>query len=300
VSGTASSSESNPNRKHRRRRRSRKREKSRLERLPLVVSVVLIVGIMAAMLYGNRNARVAVPGTSQSTKVYGYEVVNEYPHDVNAFTEGLVYRDGSLYESTGLEGESTLRKVELETGRVLRRHDVPDKIFGEGLTEWGSTLIQLTYTAKIAFVYDLDTFTERTRFNYAGQGWGLTHDQKRLIMSDGSATLRFFDPGTFQQLGLLQVTDNGRPVTNLNELEFVNGDIYANVWHSNRIAVIDPAFGGVREWIDLAGLNPDAEARSEAVLNGIAYDAVNNRLFVTGNRWQRVYEIRVRRPVSAH
>ena len=235
----------------------------------------------------------------QSTPVYGYDVVAVYPHDADAFTEGLIYRDGYLYESTGLEGDSTVRQLDLETGKVLRRHDVPRPHFGEGLTDWGQKLVQLTYTSKVAFVYDVDTFKELSTFEFTGQGWGLTHDDKRLIMSDGSANLRFIDPDTHRELGQLEVRDGGEPVMSLNELEFIRGDVYANVWHTNRLAVIDPASGRVREWIDLTGLNPDSIKKSEAVLNGIAYDANRDRLFVTGKWWEHLYEIRVRRGATA-
>src|SRR5262245_23915026 len=228
--------------------------------------------------------------------VHGYEVVHEYPHDAEAFTQGLIVRDGFLYESTGLEGMSSLRKVEIETGRVVKRRDLERQYFAEGLTDWGNQLVQLTYTSKVGFVYDLATFEPRGTFEYMGQGWGLTHDGQRLIMSDGNhdGELRFLDPVTRREQGRLQVRDRGRPVEDLNELEFVKGQIYANVWHTDRIAVIRPDTGDVTAWIDLAGLRPASVRNSEAVLNGIAYDAARDRLFVTGKWWPRLYEIRVR------
>jgi glutaminyl-peptide cyclotransferase len=259
------------------------------------IAALCIVGTAAVLTY---TGRVSAADDGAPAPVYGYDVVATYPHDATAFTEGLLYRDGYFYESTGLEGESTLRQVDVQTGRVVRRYDLPREIFGEGLTDWASTLVQLTFTTKVAFVYDLGTFAQRSTFEYEGQGWGLTHDERRLIMSDGSTYLRFFDPATHREIGRVQVRDNDQPVESLNELEFVRGDVYANVWHSNRLAVIDPGSGRVREWIDLTGLDPLVGQRSEAVLNGIAYDSSRNRLFVTGKWWPHLYEIRVRRGVG--
>ncbi|MGA8741731.1 MAG: glutaminyl-peptide cyclotransferase [Terracidiphilus sp.] len=223
-----------------------------------------------------------------------YHVVHAYPHDQRAFTQGLVYVDGHLYESTGIEGQSSLREEDLETGRILRMQMVPDKYFAEGLTDWKNTLIQLTWQSHIAFVYDLDTFHLRRTFSYTGEGWGLTHDAKSLILSDGTATLRFFDPETFKEVRRITVKDSGKPVTQLNELEYIHGEIYANIWHSDRIARISPATGRVLGWIDLKGLMPrDQLSNDEAVLNGIAYDAAHDRLFVTGKLWPKVFEIAV-------
>jgi len=224
----------------------------------------------------------------------GYRVVHTYPHDPQAFTQGLIYLDGRLYESTGLKGRSTLRMVDLKTGRVLQQVDVPDQYFAEGLAPWGSTLIQLTWQAHIAFVYDRFSFRLLRTLHYDGEGWGLTEDGKHLIMSDGTATLRFFDPTTFREVGHIVVKDRGTPVTQLNELEYVRGQIYSNVWHSNRIARISPATGQVLGWIDLSGLlQPGEVTDPEAVLNGIAYDAAHNRLFVTGKLWPKLFEIKV-------
>jgi glutamine cyclotransferase len=227
--------------------------------------------------------------------VFGYDVVNVYPHDREAFTQGLVYRDGVLYESTGLKGRSTLRKVRLETGEVLQRQVVDSRYFAEGLTDWGNRLIQLTWDTNVAFVYDLVSFKPLRTFSYAGEGWGLAHDGRRLIMSDGTPTLRFLDPEAFQVTGRVEVRDGSVPVEDLNELEFVNGEIYANVWTTDRIAIIAPATGRVTGWINLAGLMPRAMTAGDAVLNGIAYDAQRNRLFVTGKLWPRLFEIKVRR-----
>jgi glutamine cyclotransferase len=223
-----------------------------------------------------------------------FQVVHAYPHDSQAFTQGLIYADGHLYESTGLNGQSSLRMDDLETGRVLQRLDLDSKYFAEGLTEWGSTLVQLTWQNHEARVYDVFSFRLLRTFTYTGEGWGLTQDGKSLILSDGSATLRFFDPANFHEVRRIAVTDRGAPVTQLNELEFVHGEIYANIWHSDRIARISPKNGHVLGWIDLTGLLPASERSSaEAVLNGIAYDPVHNRLFVTGKLWPKLFEIKI-------
>lgn len=223
-----------------------------------------------------------------------YRIVHVYPHDPRAFTQGLVYADGRLYESTGLNGQSSLRMDDLTTGKVLQRIDVPERYFAEGLTDWGGTLIQLTWQAHVAFVYDRNSFRLLRTFAYTGEGWGLTQDGKDLIESDGSAELRFFDPATFAEVRHIEVTDRGRKVADLNELEYVHGEIYANIWHSDRIARIAPDTGRVLGWIDLAGLLPASErSNPEAVLNGIAWDPAHDRLFVTGKLWPKLYEIEI-------
>lgn len=223
-----------------------------------------------------------------------YRIVHTYPHDQQAFTQGLVYLDGHLYESTGIEGKSSLREEDLETGRILKFQEVADNYFAEGLTDWGNTLIQLTWQSHVAFVYDRATFRFLRSFNYDGEGWGLTHDAKNLILSDGSNTLRFFDPATFRETRRITVMDHGKPVPQLNELEFIHGEIYANVWHADRIARISPATGQVRGWIDLSGILPASEhSTTEAVLNGIAYDAAHDRIFVTGKLWPKIFEIKI-------
>lgn len=223
-----------------------------------------------------------------------FRVVQAYPHDQQAFTQGLIYTDGHLYESTGLEGHSSLRMEELETGCILKLQNVPARYFAEGLAPWGNTLIQLTWQSHTALVYDRSTFRLLRTFHYLGEGWGLTQDGKNLIMSDGTATLRYFDPGTFREVRSLVVKDRGSPVTQLNELEFVHGQIYANIWHSDRIARISPQTGKVVGWIDLSGLLPESQRSThEAVLNGIAYDPEHDRLFVTGKLWPKIFEIKV-------
>ncbi|MHB1021921.1 MAG: glutaminyl-peptide cyclotransferase [Acidobacteriaceae bacterium] len=235
----------------------------------------------------------------QPANMAGYKVVHTYPHDSSAFTQGLLYLDGHLYEGTGLHGQSSVRMVDLTTGRVLQHYDLPQQYFGEGLTDWGSTLVELTWQAHEGFVYDRFSFRLLRTFTYSGEGWGLTHDSKSLIMSDGTPYLRFLDPKTFKEVRRIEVTDRGKPVKELNELEYVRGEIYANVWMTDRIARISPATGRVLGWIDLRGLLPLVERRDDnAVLNGIAYDAKGNRLFVTGKLWPKLFEIKVIPPHS--
>jgi glutaminyl-peptide cyclotransferase len=227
--------------------------------------------------------------------MYTYEIVREYPHDPAAYTQGLQWVDGMLVEGTGQVGESSLRRVELVTGRVTQKRDVPAPYFGEGTLVFGDTLYQLTWTHGIAFLYDPATFAPLGEFRYEGEGWGLTTDGSRLVMSNGTARIVFRDPATFEATGSITVTDNGTPVNNLNELEWVNGELWANVWTSDQIARIDPATGAVTGWIDLKGILPNADRRGrEDVLNGIAYDAENDRIFVTGKYWPKLYEIRVK------
>jgi glutaminyl-peptide cyclotransferase len=237
------------------------------------------------------------PVSQAGVPEYTYEVVHSYPHDRTAFTEGLFYRDGFLYESTGIEGASSVRKVRLETGEVVQRHDLPSAYFGEGIINWKDRLIQLTYKTEVGFVYNLSTFETERRFEYPGEGWAMTQDGKNIFMSDGTAQIRIWDPETLQELRRITVTDQGQPVPNVNELEWVKGEIYANIWETDRIARIDPATGRVVGWINLAGLlNPNeriAGPEGTDVLNGIAYDAKGNRLFVTGKRWPKLFEIRL-------
>ncbi len=228
--------------------------------------------------------------------VYGYEVIHAYPHDPGAFTQGLVYDPdtGRLWEGTGLHGLSTLREVALETGAVLRYLRLSETLFGEGVTLYQDRLIQLTWRARIGFVLDKHSLELLGTFDYPTEGWGLTHDGRRLIMSDGSATLYFLDPDRLEMTGRVEVRDENGPVPNLNELEFVRGEVYANIWKQDRIARIDPVSGRVTAWLDLGGLLDMATegAAGEDVLNGIAYDAEGDRLFVTGKLWPRLFQIR--------
>lgn len=226
-----------------------------------------------------------------------YQVLHTLPHDPKAFTQGLIFVDGHLYESTGLNGRSSLRMIDLSTGNVVQKHDLPADTFGEGLTDWDSTLIQLTWTSHKAFVYDRFSFSLQKTLSYEGEGWGLTHDERQLILSDGSPTLRFLDPKSFRVIRRLKVTDqSGRPIENLNELEYVRGEIYANVWQTDEIIRISPRTGKVVGRIDLKGIIDNRELQGEgAVLNGIAYDAKADRLFVTGKLWSKLFEIKVQK-----
>lgn len=242
----------------------------------------------------------AALGATHAVPVEAYRVVHTFPHDPNAFTQGLVFVDGMLYESTGLRGQSSLRMVDLASGRVLQEHALPAQYFGEGLTDWGSHLIQLTWQSHVGFVYDRFSFRLLRTFPCPWDGWGLTHDSRHLILSDGSSELYLLDPATFKEAGKISVTADGKPVENLNELEYIHGEIYANIWETNRIARISPTTGKVLDWIDLAGLRPASTMDNDnAVLNGIAYDSKTGRLFVTGKLWPKMYEIRLIPPAGA-
>lgn len=232
--------------------------------------------------------------TLQSVPTYTFTIINAYTHDRDAFAQGLAFENDTLYEGTGLYGKSSLRRVDLKTGKVLQIHILPDEYFGEGITVFGDIIIQLTWRSKKGFVYDKNSFEILRDFTYETEGWGITHDGKRLIMSDGTSTLYFLDADTFKTTGHIQVYDNGKSVSNLNELEFIDGQIYANVWRTEYIAMIDPRSGRVTGWIDLSGiLPPQADGKPVDVLNGIAYDIANNRLFVTGKLWPRLFEIKL-------
>jgi glutaminyl-peptide cyclotransferase len=236
------------------------------------------------------------PASSASGNVpeYGYQVVHTYPHDPGAYTQGLFYLNGVLYESTGLNGRSSIRKVRLETGEVLQKRDIPEQYFGEGIVNWKDRLIEITWQTQAGFVYDLNSFNLQRQFSYPSEGWGLTQDGKRIIMSDGTAQIRFWNPETLQEVGRLNVNDAGQPITELNELEWVKGEIYANVYQTDRIARIDPSSGKVVGWIDLTGILPASDRlRQVDVLNGIAYDAATGRLWVTGKLWPKLFEIRL-------
>lgn len=254
----------------------------------LALALMLPLGVTIAA-----PARAAVP-------VYGYTVVHAYPHDPAAFTEGLFYLNGFLYESTGLEGKSDIRKVQLTTGKVLQRRPLDRRYFGEGIVAWKGRLHELTWQSQIGFTYDLSTFKPRGSFKYAGEGWALTQDGRRIIMSDGTPQLRFLDPQTLAETSRLNVTLNGRPLAMLNEVEWVKGEVLANVWQTNFIVRIDPKTGAVTGVIDLTPLVGQelAKGRQIDVLNGIAYDAEHDRLFVTGKLWPDLYEIRLTGPVA--
>ena len=233
-------------------------------------------------------------GQRGTAPVWRYDLVRTYPHDSEAFTQGLVYRDGFLYESTGMNGRSSLRRVALETGRVMQRLSLDRRYFAEGLASWGPHLVQLTWDTGVGFVYDRASFKLLKTFTYGGEGWGLADDGKQLVLSDGSPTLKFLDPTTFTVTRRVTVRDGVSPVDELNELEVIGGLVYANVWLTERIAIISPDDGKVVAWLDMSKLTPKVTS-PDAVLNGIAYDAAGERLFVTGKLWPQLFEIKVRR-----
>lgn len=233
----------------------------------------------------------SVTPTNSETR-YGYKVINAYPHDQDAYTQGLAFEDGFLYEGTGRHGRSQLRKVELETGNILQTHRLSSEFFGEGITICGDRLIQLTWLSQTGFAYDKAGFKLLATFKYPTKGWGLTYDGEKLILSDGTSRLYFLNPGTYKQTGYIDVHDKTGPVKKLNELEFINGRVYANILDDDRIAIIDPTSGRVSGWIDLTGLL-DTRAHTDAVLNGIAWDGKNNRLFVTGKLWPKLFYIEI-------
>ena len=290
----------------------------------IAIGLVALATISVIVLQRRRSTTTPPPAAVSKPQavasVFGYEIVREYPHDTEAYTQGLIYIDGFLYESTGITGRSSLRKVRLETGEIIQQRAVNPADFAEGLTEWHGSLLQLTprrrgnappwhlrkffedlkrhFGNQIGVIYDIVSFEPKSIFYYPGDGWGLTHDENRLIMSDGSAELRFLDPETFAELGRLKVFDGSAPVESLNELEFVDGKIYANIQRQDRIAIIQPDSGQVTGWIDLTGLKPlMPQSSSEPLhpaLNGIAYDAAGRRLFVTGKLWPKLFQIRLK------
>ena len=249
------------------------------------LAALLAVGLAIFTLYG---------GNSSGTGTWTYEIVNTFAHDPNAFTQGLVFEDGVLYEGTGLNGRSELRKVELETGDVLQSRKLPDKYFGEGITIFKDRIFQLTYKSKTGFVYDKETFELLQEFTYPTEGWGLTHDGEHLIMSDGTPMLYFLDPNSLTQVHKVMVLEEEEVIWGLNELEYVEGQIYANVWPGDRIARIEPGTGRVLGWIDCTGLFTQRDYNDEMyVFNGIAYDPNDSRLFVTGKYWPKLFEIKL-------
>jgi glutaminyl-peptide cyclotransferase len=254
--------------------------------IPCLLRAALAGAMMFAPLAWPQALAAAIP-------VYGYKVVHAYPHDPGAFTEGLLYRDGFLFESTGLNGHSSIRRVKLETGEVVQGSELPPELFGEGISDWGDKVIGLTWQSHVGFVLDLKTFKLLRQFSYPGEGWGLTHNDKELVMSDGTPELRFLDPQTLQETHRLRVTAAGAPLERINELEWINGEVWANLWQDDRIARIDPKTGHVVGWIDLSGLLSvkDRLSSTPDVLNGIAWDAAGRRLFVTGKLWPRLFEI---------
>jgi glutamine cyclotransferase len=261
--------------------------------------ILLIAAACATILVGSMRSAPANPPQAKPKPAaaaggvaeYGYKVVKRYPHDRTAFTQGLEYHEGFLYEGTGLNGRSTLRKVKLETGEVLQQVRLGNAFFGEGITVLPHEIVQLTWQSGMGFVYDRDTLKMSRSFTYPGEGWGLTNDGKRIFMSDGTAQIRRWDPSTLQEQQRITVREGGKEIASLNELEWVKGEIYANVWQTDRIARISPEDGRVLGWINLAGILEESERAQADVLNGIAYDAAKDRLFVTGKLWPTVFEI---------
>jgi len=236
----------------------------------------------------------ACGGSEAVPKRWACEVVRSYPHDRDAFTQGLFFIDGQLFEGTGLNGRSSIRQVNLETGEVVRRFAMPDEYFGEGIAPWQNALVQLTWQNRTGFVYDRASFRLTGRFSYNGEGWGLTANGKELVMSDGSAYLRFLNPVTFSETRRVAVVDGDQPVRYLNELEYVKGEVWANVWQTESVARINPESGRVTGWIDCGGLlTPEERQSGVDVFNGIAYDAAGDRIFVTGKNWPKLYEVKV-------
>jgi glutamine cyclotransferase len=265
-------------------------------RVRLLAGVIFAaaMGVVAACKDGNSNTTVdgEEPVVEPPAPTVAVQQVRSYPHDSTAFTQGLVWRAGRLYESTGRYGESSMRLVELETGRVIEKVDLADNYFAEGLAAVGDTLYQLTWKEGVAFKYDANTMRPAGQTSYVGEAWGLTSDGRRLIVSDGSSYLTFIDPRTFQIDTTVRVTNGGQPVDQLNELEWVRGEVWANVWHTQQIVRIDPATGRVKGTLDLSAIIPPV-SDPEGVLNGTAYDEQANRLLVTGKLWPRLYEISI-------
>jgi glutamine cyclotransferase len=256
----------------------------------VVVLLVVIVSLIGILVVLSNNGNTI---SNTVTMQYTYSIVHTYPHDINAFTEGLVYADGYLFESSGLYGNSTLRRVDLSSGNVLQEISLGSQYFGEGITIVNNTIVQLTWREHVGFVYDKTSFALLRNFTYPTEGWGLTYNGTHLMMSDGSDNLYFLDPSTLQRVGQVQVHDGNSSVDKINELEYVNGDVYANIFLQQEIAIINPQTGQVKAWISLRGIQDTSGFSSEMVLNGIAYDAQNNRLFVTGKDWPSLFEIKL-------
>ena len=259
----------------------------------LICTIVIVFSAVTLILLSNNPVNTEPPTEPPTEPLhYTYNIVNIYPHDETASTQGLIFEDGVLYESTGLYGHSTLRRVELETGNTLQNYALPSQFFGEGITIFDNKIIQLTWKSNRGFVYEKNSFALLQEFHYPTQGWGITHDGSRLIMSDGTATLYFLDPETFTQVDKIEVYDpDTGPVVRLNELEYIHGEVYANIWEEERIAIINPQTGQVTGWIDLEGIQDLENRDTGGVLNGIAYDEEEDRLFVSGKLWSQLFEI---------
>lgn len=262
-----------------------------MERVTLAAVLVVVAVLVAGGVWGVLLNPGQAPSNSGSPTIYTYHIVKTYPHDNTAFTEGLVFNNGALYESTGEYGSSSLRRVNLENGNVLQEVVLPSQYFGEGLTVVNGSLVQLTWQNNIGFIYDKETLGLLGNFSYSTQGWGLTYNGSELIMSDGTSNLYFLNPVTYQKVGQVSVHDGNTPVTNINELEYVKGDVYANIWLQQKIAIINPQTGMVKGWIDLTGIYQSNNTND--VLNGIAYDTQTSRLFITGKDWPNLYQITI-------
>lgn len=269
----------------------------------LLVIVIIVFGVIGWYLSASRPAEVCstapaaarTDATRGETPICTFTVVREFPHDATAFTQGLQFVEGEWIEGTGLNGQSSLRRVDVETGAVEQQVPLAPEYFGEGVTVLGDRIYQLTWQSRVGFVYERATFQQLATFAYATEGWGLTNDGTRLILSDGSAKLYFLETQNLTVTGEVTVQDGETPITQLNELEYINGFVYANIWRSEQIAKIDPQTGQVAAWLDLAGLRPaETQANFEAVLNGIAYDAATDRLFITGKLWPKIFEVELR------
>lgn len=258
-----------------------------------IIATIISLLIIGTVWFQGKQANTSAQDQPVQTSIYDYRVINTYSHDPQAFTQGLVYDGDFLYEGTGLYGESSLRKVELTTGKALKKVALEPRYFGEGIALWQDKIVQLTWKSQVGFIYNQETFAQESDFTYTTEGWGLTHDGDRLIMSDGTDKLYFLDPESFEKLNSIQVRYQGKPVRRLNELEYIDGEIFANIWMTNFIARISPLTGEVLSLIDLRGLNPSAGKDGQDVLNGIAYDKDEKRLFVTGKLWPKLYEIKL-------
>jgi glutaminyl-peptide cyclotransferase len=260
-----------------------------LKQVKIALVFILLIAVLSVGIIGlySQNGKSNYP---QNIHDYTYDLIKTYPHDPNAFTEGLAYDNGSFLESTGLIGSSSLRRVDVNSGNVLQEITLPRQYFGEGITIVQNTVIQLTWQSHVGFVYDKNSLSLLRNFTYSTEGWGIKFNGKDLIMSDGSDNLFFLDPVSFRNDGQVKVHDGNSSIFEINELEFVNGEIYANIWHQQKIAIINPETGVVRAWIDLTGLG---SPNGENVLNGIAYDATRDRLFVTGKDWPQLFEIKL-------
>lgn len=267
--------------------------------LKLFLSLPILYLLIACSAGTSSPQEIRAPERTQSAGVqyFTYEVINTYPHDPRAYTQGLVFQDGALYESTGLNGQSSLRKVELETGKVLMKVEVAPQFFGEGLALLQGKAYQLTWQSQRGFIYDPADFRQLATFNYSGEGWGLTHDGHSLILSDGTPRIRFLNPENFALNRAIDVTDGQLPIHQINELEYIKGEIYANIYQTERIARIDPQSGKVTAWINLSGLLSQQDRREHPVdvLNGIAYDETRDRIFVTGKLWPKLFEIKLKK-----